>query len=686
MKNRIKLILIPLLCASLLLQGNPVVAAGDSDNNEPTSKTKYTAKRIKKPPFCITVNGNEDKDFSTQPWDAGSQTKINIIGQRNDDSIAGDWQFYVTFSMVFSGETEKIQGVNGTLQMGISAQVDGSAKGDMIDLTEKKKKEKEEKKDDWKPLFPEPAPKKPAPVHSDPNTIRNSQEAPKELYQCEFDVDLAGTMQNMGQNTVYGKLTSGSQWVSVDANFLPDDGNVKTKGKVRLIIDSNNNVIAYIETDGKPYGPYAGVFTCEEELETKRRDSGTWPIWGVWTDVNPYEPMPDTAKDAKTVSEQIKNDEEVKKIKYPEGRWVKLLQGKKEDVTTYTTLQGSAEDITYESGEIWPYPGSAMFKPDALTVYSKDLKEVLRTYKPMEYELVITYHTANDTITYPRFGSLVRVRNADLLGVWSSIGNIPMPAVSGNADIPMGTWYEFVRGGGDTAEKTQKGYSAAYTFTRIISKKDKSPEIDKGTAIIMPIAGNELVLLTGIETEVVAPDGTKTKLEKAKDNETLTVTDFNKSEGKVKLGLSEYTFIPGLKLKGSWSTIDPPVGPPDAKNGVFMLRDENDEVFDPPADGQWVDFDSDKKTFTWTQMLQGPDGILARKGKYRTFGKDLLLLSEIKGSFYPRPGMDIQGFEDEDYMYGEKLFHVEQKSHKENNPVSMSIVGIAEFLPITEPE
>lgn len=127
-----------------------------------------------------------------------------------------------------------------------------------------------------------------------------------------------------------------------------------------------------------------------------------------------------------------------------------LKQGKKEDPTTYATLQVSKDDITYEMGEIWPYPGSAMFKPNALTIYSKDLLPVTRTYKPMDYELTITYHTANDTITYPRFGTLVRVRDANLLGVWSSKGNLEMP-VSGDANVPVDIWYEFVRGKEDTA-------------------------------------------------------------------------------------------------------------------------------------------------------------------------------------------------------------------------------------------
>ena len=665
-----------------MLQGNPATAAGESGSIEPTHSTKYTVKKIKNPPHCISVNGNEDEDFSTQPWIAGSKTHINITGQREDESIAGEWQFYVTFILVFSGETEELQGMDGTLNFGMLAQLEGSAEGDMIDLVEKKKKEAEEKKKESKPLFPSPTPKRPGPVNTDAEMIRNSQVPPKELYQGEFDVDLAGTIQNVGQSTVYGKLSSGDQSYTVKADFLPQDNNVETKGKVKIIIDSNNNVIAHLEAEGKTYGPYAGVFTCEEDLEFIRKDSGTWPIWGVWTDVNPYESMPDISKDAKTISDQIKKKEEPKKINYPEGRWVKLTQGKKEEATAYATLQISRDDITYESGEIWPYPGSAKFKPDKVTVYSKDLKTVLKTYEPMEYELVITYRTASDTIMYPRFGNLVRVRNANLLGVWLNNGDLPIPDVSGNADVPTGTWYEFVRGGDETAAKTQKGYSAAYTFTRIMSKKDKSVEIDKGTAIIMPIVDNEFVLLAGIKSEKISLDGTKTEL--VKDNESLGVTDFNKSEGKVKLGLVEYTCIPGVKIKGSWSTMNPPIGPPDAANGAFLVHDEKGKVFDPPSDAQWIEFNSAEKAFTWTQMLKEPDGILVRNGKYRTIGTDLLLLSNIKGSFYARSNTDVQGFENKDYMYGEKLFQIQQKTDKDKNPVSLSIAGIAEFLPLSD--
>jgi hypothetical protein len=83
-------------------------------------------------------------------------------------------------------------------------------------------------------------------------------------------------------------------------------------------------------------------------------------------------------------------------------------------------------------------------------------------------------------------------------------------------------------------------------------------------------------------------------------------------------------------------------------------------------------------------MISQPDGILVRSGKYRTFGEDLLLLTDIKGSFYARPGTEMKSFTDEDYMYGEKLLQVEQKTDDKDNPISLSIAGEATFLPIKE--
>jgi hypothetical protein len=673
MMKRLRLILIFVLCAGLLMQSTPATAEGSSaatttKENEPTHQTKYTAKKIKNPPYCIVVNGNEDNDLSTDPWNAGDTASINIVGQRDDKSIAGEWQFFVSFYYELSGETEEIEGTSGTLTMGLSARLDGTGKGTMIDLVAKKKKQDEEDKKNG--VKREPPPKQ-KPVHvDDPNTVKNSKEAPPELYQTEFEMDMKGTVQNTnGASTVSGTISSpsGSQWVTADMDLMSGDNNVDGKAKLKIVIDGDNNVIANLEMSGHAYGPYAGAFTCEEELSTKRKDTVTWPIWGVWTDVNPYEPMPNLTKDVTKINDQIKNNETPKKINYPEGRWVKLKQGKKEDPATYSTIEVSKEDITYETGEIWPYPGSAMFRPSERTVYSKDLQTVLKTDEPMEYELVITYSTASDTIQYPGFGRLVRVSDANLLGVWSSAGKLDMPDVTKVSDVPPGTWYEFVRGSYDDTDNAQRGFSAPYSFTRLVVDSDKSFEIDKGSAVIMPVADEELVLLTDLES--------------GKEDETLLVSDFNKDGGTVLLGGREYTLIPGLALKGSWSSMNLPIAAPDAQAGEFSSKDENGGVVDPPKDAQWLSFDKEKKSFAWTQILESPDGILVRNGSYRTIGKDLLLLTKIKGSFYARPGTDGQSFKDEDYMYGEKLFLLSQEV-KDEDPVSMSISGIGKFLPI----
>lgn len=678
MKKKLSLILIFILFTGFLLQSTPATAEGGSaataatkDKNESTHSTKYTAKKIKNPPYCIVVNGNENNDLSTDPWNAGDTASINIVGQRDDKSIAGEWQFYVSFSYEFSGETEEIKGTSGTLKMGLSARLDGTGKGTMVDLAAKKKKQDEEDKKNG--VKREPPPKQ-VPVHADdPNMVKNSKAAPEELYQTEFDIDMKGTLQNTnGQNTVSGTISSpnGSQWVTADMNFLTgDNSNVDEKGKLKIIIDGDNNVIATLEISGHSYGPYAGVFTCEEELNVKRKDTFTWPIWGVWTDVNPYEPMPNLSKDVTTVNDQIKNNETPKKINYPEGRWVKLKQGKKEDAATYSTIEVSKEDITFETGEIWPYPGSAMFKPSERTVYSKDLQTVLKTEERMEYEQVITYSTASDTIQYPGFGRLVRVSDANLLGVWSSIGKLDMPDVTKVSDVPPGTWYEFVRGSYDESDKAQRGFSAPYTFTRLVVGSDKSVKMEKGSAVIMPIADEELVLLTDLDS--------------GGEDESLVVSEFNKDDGTVLLGGRKYTLIPGLSLKGNWSSMDPPIAAPDAEAGEFSSKDENGGVVDPAKDAQWISFDKEKKSFAWTQILESPDGILVRKGSYRTIGKDLLLLTKIKGSFYARPGKDGQSFKDQDYMYGEKLFVVNQEV-KDEDPVSLSISSIGKFLPVKE--
>lgn len=686
MKRVSKLFLIFIICLSMIMQGVHSIAADEKEKEEPTYKSKYTAKKVKKPPYCISVDGSEDKDFADPVWDVDSKTRINIIGQCDDEKIGSQWQFYVKVFVLFSGETDPIEGLDGSLKIGLFAQLDGTAKADMTDIAEKRKEKAEEEKKERKTYTPRPTPPK---IDASPEEIRKMESSTKEVYKTEFDIDLQGNISNWDSETVYGKLGKGDQYTEVHADFMPEDTTVKSKAKVKLSVFSENDVVVEIEMEGKTYGPYAGIFTCRDDLETQRKDSGTWPIWGVWTDVNPYERMPNAPGDYKTIQEQIKKNEKPKKINYKEGRWVSLKKGKGDEPSTYSTLQVSEEDITYEEGEMWPFPGSSLFKPKARTVYSRDMTEEISSYKLPDYTVHITYYTGSDRINYQGFGMLIRVRNPNVLGIWSSVGALPMPNVERDSDIPIGTWYEFKKGGSEEQAKASSYCSAAYTFTRIISDKDKSIVIDKGTAIMMPVADNDLITLSSIESEKIEKNGTKTK--STKEDEIIGISDYSKSEGTIEYNEIEYTSIPGMSIEGRWSTLEPSVKAPDVKSGSFKVRAENGNAFDPPADSQWLDFDKGEKTLTWTKMVSEPAGILVETSKYRTFGEDLLLLTDIKGSFYANPGTGIESFEDEEYMYGEKLLHVEKiekeievEGEKVKAPVSFSIEGEAKFLPIAK--
>jgi hypothetical protein len=690
-----RVMLTVLLCITLLL--SMVVHADQTPTPTPTPKSdkatstpdnkvveekKVSGKKVKKPPYVITVNGSIEEDLSEAIWDLGGTYSLNLLGKREEEKIEGEWQFYVVLTYTFAGETKKIDGVEGGLTAGFEMRMEGTAKGKLIDLVAKKKKEDKENKE--KGITPTPTPKQ-TPVHADdPATVKNSQEAPIETYSAEFEAELTGSIRNLGEQSIGGRMTNenGSQWVEAGIN-LATEGVQREKATIKLKVDGNNNAIVDITAAKRSVGPFVGIFTSEEELQVKRKESYKWPIWGVWTDINPYEPMPNLQKDVETIKEQIKKNETPKKINYPIGRWVFLKAGKKEDPTIYKTIQVSKDDITFETGEIWPYPGSAMFVPTELTVYSKNLQEVIKTSVPYEYEQVIKYSTITDTIDYPDFGRLVRVRSSNLLGVWSSAGELEMPDVSSDKAITPGIWYEFTRGTEEDAEKTQKGFSAAYSFTRLTVKEDRSMTIEKGSAIMMPIAEDEMVTLSGIKTEAISPEGKSEMSKEEKDDETLLVSDFSKEDSTIKLNLQEYTLIPGLSLKGSWSTENPPYGPPDVEGGAFSIKSPSGEIIEPSADGNWIDFDSEKKAFTWTQMLESPEGILVRKGKYRTIGKDLLLLTDIKGSFYAKPGSKFESFKDKEYMYGEKLFQIEQ-TKKDDKPDSLSIGGVGSFKPMEE--
>lgn len=680
------------LLAGLFIQTAPVTGNAltptptaapktEEEKKETETSTKYSVKRIKKPPFCIVVNANEFEDFSTSPWMAGSLSTINLLGSRNDASIEGEWEFHLSFNLDFSGDTEEFEGLVGGLAFGIGAKLDGQGTGKIVDLVKLKKKEEKEMKE--KGISPTPTEKAVPIREKDPNMVKNSKEAPKELYKGEVELELKGTLMNTrGDNTVSGTISSpnGNQWVTANMNMI-DEAQVNEKAKVRLLIDSDNNVVVYVDCAGKTFGPYVGVFTCEEELDIRRRDTTTYPIWGVWTDVNPYEPMPNLTKDLEKIREQLEKGESPKKINYPEGRWVQLKKGKKGEASTYKTLQVSPEDITYEEGEIWVYPGSAMFKPTAKTVYAKDLLSVLKEKPLLEYTQGIQYSTATDTIYYNGFGRLIRVRNANLLGVWSGIGEIDMPDPKNMINAPAGTWYEFVRATGEAAEQAHESFSAAYAFTRVIVGSDKSMEIDKGSAVIMPIAEDELVALYDIQSEKITADGVKTS--KQKDGETLSVSDFNKAESTILFNKLKYTQIPGLSLKGSFTTVDPPVKGPDPEIGQFSILNAAGQYVDPPANAQWLSFSREKKTFTWTQVLKEDGGILIRTGDYRTIGKDLLLLTNILGSFYAYPGSGKESFQNKPYQYGEKLFVIKQET-KDDKPVSLTISGEGKFLPLAD--
>ena len=680
MKKIIISVLIAILCFGMLHVEAPGAQAsapktpkaestGEKDN-KPTHDTKYTVKKIKKPPYCIAVNGSENSPFLPIYWDADCETQINILGQRDYDTIEGDWQFYVTLYKTYRGNSSWEE-VAGGLQLNFSTEQSGVGKGELIDLIAQKKDKKKTKKTKWEMPGLDDEPKvKPEPIKVDRDIMKNIQDAPKELYKTEFDIEFSGTI-NLGPNMLTGEVGEGNDRQIITASeLLPDKVEKNSTGKIELMVDSNNNVVASAKIDGKFYGPFVGFFTSEEDLQFQRKDSGKWPIWGVWTNVNPYEPFPNIEKDVKTITGQKGKNETPKKINYPEGKWVTLKQGNKDKPPIYATLQVSKDNIIYETGEIWTYPGSAMFKPEAKTVYSKDLQEILETYPISDYQQIITYHTISDTITYAGFGRLIRVRNAAILGLWSSSGSLGMPDIA-DPGVPDGTWYEFI--------------GSPYTFTRM-TVIDGNVEIDKGAATMYPVSDYEFLILSGITSDIIAPNGTKTGTGITKEDELVSVTEVNKNAGTIKFGAKEYTLIPGFKADGNWTTMEPPLGPPDVEKGAFKTRDEAGNPVDPPADAKWLQFDAKSKIFVLTQMLSEPSGILKETGNYRTFGKDVLLLSEIKGIFYPRPGSAAKGFSEKEYMYGERLLRIMQVTDEDNKPVSLTIAGIGVFRPIRPTE
>jgi len=112
------------------------------------------------------------------------------------------------------------------------------------------------------------------------------------------------------------------------------------------------------------------------------------------------------------------------------------------------------------------------------------------------------------------------------------------------------------------------------------------------------------------------------------------------------------------------------------------LPDDLDAALALEPGVNYISLDVKAETFTWFQRTQSPDGVLVLSGAYSANGL-MLVLSRIKGSFYPAPGEAQAAFNDVDYGAGYKAFQYTPERDTDRNIISVDIDGIGILKPIT---
>jgi len=652
--------------ALFLLAGPPVGTTSDAaDRKTPTPEptmeheTKISSKIIRKPPFVITIDDSNVYDLSESGMTASSNSYLVLMGQCNDSTLEGDWTFSFRFTETFGAETNPIAGLVGGIGMGIEATGIGTGTS-VMKGPEKKKKEK-----------PTPTP---TPDDSRLPLAPLVPEGPPVTGNTKFDVQVPVQIRNIrGGDTISGTISTpdGSQWTTAHVNLFDESSAAqKVAVNVEINVFEDDRVRATLVIDGKTRY-FDGLLTSQQELQVKRKETYKWPIWGVWTDVNPYSPIPDVARDLESLK---KNPD--KSISYPSGRWLSMDPGKKDQAGRYSIVESDGERVLFETGEIWSYPGSALFVPDAWKVLSSDMKTVLKETVPPGYPKSLTYQNATDTLLDPEKGRYVRVRTAILLGTWSDAGDFSIPPKGGKSDVPDGIWYEFTRAPeDDAADRTITGYSGLYQFKRSTVKGGEVTRTDEGIALSMPIAGADMIRLE----DITSKDGRGT--EKTLEPEMLLVEQFDKDAGTVVLNGKPFTNVSGPSPAGRWCLADKTTNPPDIAHGTFKVRDQAGDLFAPKAGDQWLELDGKTKTFTWTQIVAEPAGILVETGKFRTLGGNALILSEMKASYWPDLDAESEGaaFENRLNGLGERMLTFS----RDKEGTQLDLGGIGQFRNFT---
>ena len=696
MKKVIIVFMAILLCVSFL----PIFAQAAPDKKDDKNMSiSIKGEYVKKPPYAVYFEADDS-------FNVGGQNEIyyNLVISGKKDNIGdstvtgGGWEFtvYGDFTVQFKrgaveyGYVDFLQSSNSHQIVNGKASATFTKMDGKIEATDpfEKEQEKREKKEKLKEKLRKMVGKTKEQAEKE---LKDQLELkPKNTYKASFTIPAKGVYAPDCRDAIHGDPRIDNEhpgWQIAKKYTLVKTyvGNIDFK--VDITIDDANfakATVNYTTCDGNPVTRVIdGIFTCQQELETKLKGKKDVPVWGTWTDRDVYAPVPKILKDhekryAQLTARATDPSAKVDELKYNNGKWLELKKGKKltyppggetpfdpkQEMNAYTMVEITDSYIIYETGEIWAEIGSLSCRPkerykfphdrqNNMGLYSKPLTEYKQELSPVRLKL--TYNFYDDTLMSTGgffIGStLNRVKDVAACETWSSIEGAEKPDPKKVRDT-AGTWYEFKLAKGeyiDTGKKDENGDKileyvpsniGGYTFEKITVNNDKTATVLSGRAEITAFDDTircyieKTIIYDASGKETVTKHGYNKDGSEIEDYEfekfNVTYSDYDKSAGTIKLNGKQFYKATKSSLNGSWSTHkDAPPAPDASKANARAAIFAN---YSEPVD--WIKFDSSKREFIQVSWMGEGDGLLIEKGTYKTFGDNQIVLENITGTYY----------------------------------------------------
>ena len=684
---------------------------------------------VKEPPYYLYLE-HKQENIGTVPSLLGND-KANLTwkleGKRNsiENQVEGEWEFTIFMDFVSVNTWHEINDhiietvlVPGREHVTVNAKAkgivtDSSGKvpeiPDPMEQARQKRAQKQEKKQKdiakVRELLEMDPVKRKAKIEEDKAKALNPQA--KTVYKAF--ITIPGTQVLMRDSTPgllmsvsipsgdinHYEMTTLKYWrareLLGDVNFYFD-----------LTIDDKDNAkadLVYTDQFGSYTHELTGQLTCQKSIETKLKISKKFPIWGTWTDKDPYAAVPKILADHQKRQTQLaakKTDPSAKvdTIVYNNGKWLTLVKGKtlvqkspfdpKNEPYVYQMIEITDEFIQFEIGEIWlgvslgMHPTEKYYFPrdhqnntalfsEPLSAYSQPLSESF---------LNLSYNSITDTIR-PTLGffmgtTLYRVKGPAFYDTWSNVKGVEKPDPK-SVRSTAGTWYDFaIQKGVYTDGKDKDGNPAKVyeppevggaNFEKVTVHKNGTAEVLSGSAEINALSD---YIVCYVEKRVTYDANGKATTENygndnAKGDEDdddefdyeeliIAYSDYNKAAGTIKFDGETFYKVSKATLNGTWSTQEAAPPLPDASN-----KDAREAIarnYKVPV--LWYKFNSPGMDFTRLTWRPG-EGLLIETGAYRNLGDGRIVLDNIVGTFYgsdgelafektPRDGSETLGF------------------------------------------